>query len=71
MTGKCPNCGEVKEITSEGVVRGMCDDCYTKKYTCVICNKMMTNPWDIWYEPNRGTGHKVCFSLTEGHHPTE
>ena len=63
--GICPECGELKEMTVEGAIRGRCDDCYTKKYTCVICGEMVTDAWALYYVPNIGSGHDFCLKPEE------
>lgn len=59
MTGKCPECGEQKEITPSGALRGYCDECHTKKYTCDVCGKLANNAW-LWVNTDKGKGHKEC-----------
>lgn len=65
MTGKCPECREEKEITRQGEIRGYCDDCYNSKYTCVICNELMTDAWELYTVPGKGNGHKKCLELKD------
>lgn len=65
MTGTCPKCGEIKEITDQGMSSGKCDDCYTKQYTCVVCNEMVTKAWDLYTVVGKGNGHKECFDHTK------
>ena len=61
MKGDCPKCGEHKEdLTSEEWLRGYCNDCYVKKYTCDGCGKLVTDPWSLYFVPGKGTGHKEC-----------
>lgn len=60
ISGKCPECDEVKEITQEGRMRGYCDDCYTKKYTCVVCNELVTDAWGLFTVTGIGNGHDTC-----------
>jgi hypothetical protein len=60
MTGKCPNCGEHKEITQQGIMSGMCDDCYSKKYTCIVCGEMLTDAWNVYTVLGKGNGHREC-----------
>lgn len=58
--GKCPECSEIKEITDQGMMVGMCDDCYTKKYTCVVCGQLVTDAWGLYHVPGKGSGHDTC-----------
>jgi len=69
MTGKCPECGEAKEITQQGIMRGYCDDCYTKKYTCVVCGKLVTDAWTLYCDTERGNGHYLCLEGTKNETP--
>lgn len=74
-SGKCPTCLEWKVITEAGRMNGMCDDCYTKKSTCISCGKRITNAWDL-ETTSLGNVHKGCikfdlagFQKISGIHP--
>jgi len=60
ITGICPECGEQKEITQSGAMRGYCDDCYSKKYTCDVCGEIAGDEW-LWINLEKGKkGHRDC-----------